>query len=1463
MSRLLRFRAPKAPARPRRPGRLAVLPLEDRLTPAIQLQLDPAIYPSEAIQELATAINQANVNQWQDDLVLFPGGVYTFTAPLDAANGLALPIVIPTATKADSVLRVRIDGNGATLRRSTANGTPSFGLLGVSGLVDNSTPPVLVNFARAEINNLTFENGVGAGFVAGGLTVVGGYVDMTNVQFVNNKSSGDGGAVAAYNPGVSFQSNPIGVGIYNSTFSGNTAGGSGGAVFLAQTVQIARVTGSQFTNNTAANDGGAISAPTGGVGNFPAEYKGLYIAESTFVGNTAGGFGGAVSQNSGSTTFVNAFGPSVTLDRVTLQGNTAKVGGGVYADGIRGPLLVTGSTITGNKATGNQVDPVHPAAGALPAAGGIHTPNYIRPNDITNEKVPAQMVILENSIVAGNATVGGTNALYADVRGSYVSNGKNLIGVLPITLPNQTDPAFAIARSDPDFIPGAGVIPELYGTVASPADPKLGPLQDNGGQVFTRAPLPGSPVIDYGGFPDGGPGSSTDARGLPRIARGGLDLGAYEVQADGTNTVAWRTIGGAANPGAGQAVSVRLPFGTPFQARVLDPFGNPVVGAAVTFDATAGGVALLKNGVAALDALGQPVPVTVTTNAAGVASVSGVAGNKSGRFDVRVTTPGQAIAATFPETVVTDAPLAVFRQNGPTDAQVFYATPTDSTQSGDKQSAGLLQPYTQQLRVQVRDFTGGPRAGSEVVFQVLSGEPGFILPDGTAAGAGGVTFNGTARQYIRVIADANGVATVTVTADTKLGPVKVLAGLLAYTNQSGFPPQLPGVGVTFKGPVLLNPIPFTLTNLVGPAAGVTVVSGGGQTTPALSPVGSPLTVVVRDVLGNPVAGVPVTFTAPVGGASVTFGSPPAAAATVTTGADGMAAVAATATGATGSYQVTATLPGVATPAVFNLTNASGLGAQIAVVSGDGQSAGVGQGFAAPLRVRVLDAAGNPAAGATVTFAAPVGGGSAATFPGGATALTDADGYAQVPAAANTRAGQYRVTATIPGGLQAVFTLTNLVAEPATLIVQSGGGQTATGGTAFASPIVFVVQDKFGNPFPGVTAGVTAPAAGASATFAVSPTDAAGVGRAVATANQTAGTYTVRVTVGGLSQNVTLTNTAAVTGPSTGTPQTGLPAQTAVGTGEGVAGVVSVYAANGNRQSRFSPYDPGFAGGVRPTVARTPDAVRVLVVPGPGRFPDARVFDTAGNLVSAFQPFETGFVGGLFAAAGDIDRDGFDDYAVSPDQGGGPRVQVRSGRTGQVFQDFFAIDDPAFRGGARVALGDVNGDKVPDLVVSAGFGGGPRVAVYDGTTLTAGKTPQKLVGDFFAFEQSLRNGAFVAAGDMNGDGLADVVLGAGPGGGPRVKVLDGRSLIGTQIDSQGLQVSLADFYDGDTASRGGVRVAARDLNGDGTADLVTGSGAGAGSKVTMYAGRDLRPGAQPSALRVIDDLSGFAGGVFVG
>jgi hypothetical protein len=263
---------------------------------------------------------------------------------------------------------------------------------------------------------------------------------------------------------------------------------------------------------------------------------------------------------------------------------------------------------------------------------------------------------------------------------------------------------------------------------------------------------------------------------------------------------------------------------------------------------------------------------------------------------------------------------------------------------------------------------------------------------------------------------------------------------------------------------------------------------------------------------------------------------------------------------------------------------------------------------------------------------------------------------------------------------------------------------------------------------------------------------------------------------------------------------------------------------------------------------------VIVGTGPGVPTQVIVLDgTNLQEIARFSPFEAGFTGGLFVAVGDVTGDGINDIIITPDQGGGPRVVVYAGGTGTFTQvaSFFGIEDQNFRGGARVSVADVNRDGVPDLIVAAGFGGGPRVAVYNGTSILSGIT--RLFNDFFVFEQTLRNGVYVTGGDLNGDGFADLVFGGGPGGGPRVLALSGVNLIGGQ--GAGSTV-LANFFAGDDRNRGGVRVVAKDTDGDGRAEIFTGGGEGESGKVHKFRG----DGSKDDAFE--DDFGGNTG-VFVG
>jgi hypothetical protein len=250
----------------------------------------------------------------------------------------------------------------------------------------------------------------------------------------------------------------------NCTLSDNTAHYGGGGIY-----NVGRLTVNNCTladNHASADNGGGIYN-SGGM---------LTVNNSTLSTNTATTNGGGIYNSSTGT---------LELSNSTLSGNEARgYGAGLFNDA--GSATLTNATLTANRANSD--------GHAFGLGGGI---------------LNAGTLTLHNTLVAGNFT--GTGTARDDVWGSVetpssynlVGDGTNLGG---------------ISHNDANG--------NQVGTVATPIDPKLGPLQNNGGPTFTHALLSDSPALNRGLFPGA---QATDQRGFgPRTSGGAGDVGAFE-----------------------------------------------------------------------------------------------------------------------------------------------------------------------------------------------------------------------------------------------------------------------------------------------------------------------------------------------------------------------------------------------------------------------------------------------------------------------------------------------------------------------------------------------------------------------------------------------------------------------------------------------------------------------------------------------------------------------------------------------------------------------------------------------------------------------------------------------------------------------------------------------------------------------------------------------------------------------
>jgi hypothetical protein len=246
----------------------------------------------------------------------------------------------------------------------------------------------------------------------------------------------------------------------------------------------------------------------------------------------------------------------------------------------------------------------------------------------------------------------------------------------------------------------------------------------------------------------------------------------------------------------------------------------------------------------------------------------------------------------------------------------------------------------------------------------------------------------------------------------------------------------------------------------------------------------------------------------------------------------------------GRFAATAAVGNLPVLAEFQLENLPGKGERLTRLGPARLTATVEHRYDRRLRVVVRDAYGNPEIGTTVTFTLGVaggvggsgvdgssgtggGGGAGASFADGtstATATTGLNGTATSPAIiAGSVAGAFTASATTTTASGAVlFTLSNSAGEAATMTPGIAANEATPSGTRFPVALAVTVTDALGNKVSGALVTFTAPASGASGSFATGThpravtvrTDSQGIAVAPAfTANAQSGGYVVIAAIG--------------------------------------------------------------------------------------------------------------------------------------------------------------------------------------------------------------------------------------------------------------------------------------------------------------------------------------------------------------
>ena len=220
---------------------------------------------------------------------------------------------------------------------------------------------------------------------------------------------------------------------------------------------------------------------------------------------------------------------------------------------------------------------------------------------------------------------------------------------------------------------------------------------------------------------------------------------------------------------------------------------------------------------------------------------------------------------------------------------------------------------------------------------------------------------------------------------------------------------------------------------------------------------------------------------------------------------------------------------------------------------------------------------------------------------------------------------------------------------------------------------------------------------------------------------------------------------------------------------------------------------------------------IIVAAGRNEKPLVKILDSQGNLKSEFLAYAEDYNGGIKAIATDLYNDGFLEIITAQNEGDNSEIRVFD-RFGNKLFGFFAFDKK-LTGGASISAGDVNLDGQKEIIVGAGYGQEPVVKIFSNYS--------NFIGSFYAYEKNFKGGVNVLVADVNNDKRAEIIIAPSQGKEPRVKI----------FTDQGK--SSKEFLAYDKGFSGGVNLASGDIDNDGQIEILTGPGFGGGAHLRAF------------------------------